>query len=167
MWKSGVVVRLVGMYDGFVNRFWVILIIIVAVVFAVWQTWLAGPESEAEKKIKAWEAAMRADNFGGKTPDETLKMFVAALRAGDMEQASRFFLLDEEGSREKWVEELNEAKELGRIEKIISFLSNVTSAPEEITSESDFKFRFNDEGNIGFLDLELNTFSGVWKIEDF
>jgi len=34
------------------------------------------------------------DTVGGKTPEETLKMFVAALKKGDVELASQYFSLD-------------------------------------------------------------------------
>ena len=143
------------------------LIIVVVVLAAIFIFQTSQPQFAGEKQLKEWQAAMRADTVGGQTAEETLQMFLAALRAGDVELASRFFLLDEEGNRERWTKELNEAKKLGRTEKIVAFLSTAVPAVEEITSEGDFKFKFNDEGNTGFLDMELNTYSGVWKIESF
>ena len=44
--------------------------------------------------MEAFEAAMRADTWGGKTPEETLAMFVDALKKGDIALASKYFMLD-------------------------------------------------------------------------
>lgn len=152
------------------KKFWVALILIVAVVFVVWQTWLAGPGTEAEKKIKAWEAAMKADTFGGETPEETLKMFVAALRAGDIEQASRFFLLDENLSREQWLKRLTELKEKNLLSQMAEDIENRAKPDlDGRTHEDDYKFVIlTTTGEIGGrINMGNNTFSSVWKIENF
>ncbi len=52
----------------------------------------------------------RNDTYGGKTPEETLKLFVAALKKGDVLLASKYFALDQNGSREKWVKYLEDVK---------------------------------------------------------
>ena len=39
--------------------------------------------------------AMTEDTYGGKTPQETLDLFVAALEAEDVELASKYFMLDD------------------------------------------------------------------------
>ncbi len=51
------------------------------------------------------------DKIGGETPEETLKLFAAALREGDAEKASTYFTLDSKGSREKWLRYLEESKD--------------------------------------------------------
>src|SRR3989344_3905403 len=55
--------------------------------------------AQIEKAEKAYVEAMTADTYGGKTPKETLDLFVAALKKGDIELASKYFLLDENLSR--------------------------------------------------------------------
>src|SRR3989344_4677747 len=63
----------------------------------------AEEQMETYQKVeKAYVEAMTADTYGGKTPQETLDMFVDALKKGDVELASKYFLLDENLSREKW-----------------------------------------------------------------
>src|SRR3989338_4901299 len=66
-----------------------------------------------EKAEKAYVEAMTADTYGGKTPQETLDMFVDALKKGDVELASKYFLIDENANREKWAQLLSENKTKG------------------------------------------------------
>ncbi|MBI4130673.1 hypothetical protein HY468_05120, partial [Candidatus Roizmanbacteria bacterium] len=40
------------------------------------------------------EDEYRNDTYGGATPEETLALFIAALEAGDIELASKYFLPD-------------------------------------------------------------------------
>ncbi len=53
---------------------------------------------KAEEQIKKWqqedyERAM-ADTYGGKTPQETLQMYIEAVEKGDYELASKYFIGD-------------------------------------------------------------------------
>lgn len=41
-------------------------------------------------------AKMMADTYGGKTPQETLSMYIAAVEKGDYELASKYFVLDKQ-----------------------------------------------------------------------
>ena len=45
---------------------------------------------------KATYAQMMADTYGGKTPQETLSMYIAAVEKGDYELASKYFVLDKQ-----------------------------------------------------------------------
>jgi len=126
------------------------------------------PQITAEERLRKFEKAMGADDFGGKTPEETLKMFVAALRAGDVEQASRLFLLDENLSRDKWATALSKLKNEDRISDLINDLASVKPAPSEKTHEGDAKFYIYKDSNVdGLVNLELNKLSDVWKLESF
>ena len=148
------------------NRFWVILILIAAGIFLIVQVQLSRPEIEAERVIKEWEAAMKSDVYGGKKPEETLKMFVGALSAGDIEKAGQFFLLDEKGGRGDWPSQLAIAKKEGKLTAIIELIGGAKPALEEITHDGDFKFAIYENGAVaGFINMELNKFSDVWKIE--
>jgi hypothetical protein len=47
--------------------------------------------AQIEAQKKANEALERADTFGGKTPEETIDLFISALKVGDIELASKYY----------------------------------------------------------------------------
>lgn len=112
------------------------------------------------------EEAYRNDTFGGKTPQETLDMFVAALRAEDVELASKYFALDDNLERGKWLHYLNEVKEKNVLIAMANDIEKYAK-PMKPSYEGDASFAlFNDDGIVGVLiDMELNPTSKVWKIE--
>ncbi|MBI2055732.1 MAG: hypothetical protein HYT42_02460, partial [Candidatus Sungbacteria bacterium] len=73
------------------------------------------PEYRVEKGLKELERQYREDKYGGDTPEETLRLFIDALKRGDVELASRYFPV---GYQEKWRKELigiKEKKFLGKM----------------------------------------------------
>lgn len=118
---------------------------------------------EAQKMI---EDAYRNDTYGGKTPQETLDLFVEALRAGDIELASKYFALDDNLSRGQWLQFLYEVKNSGKLETMANDIS-LYARPMPSSYEGDYSFAlFNDDGIVEVLiDMELNPISKVWKIE--
>ena len=46
-------------------------------------------------------------------------MFVDALKEGDVEKAALYFTLDDNGSRERWVNDLLEDQKNGNLEKLL------------------------------------------------
>ena len=90
------------------KRFWVVLIAFLAIIlliggFVVWTNYLS-PQAKSEretrlnyekatKALSDFETAMKNDTYGGKTPQETLEMFIDALKKGDIELASKYFSL--------------------------------------------------------------------------
>jgi len=125
-----------------------------------------------QKGMSEFEAAMRADTYGGKTPQETLDMFVDALKKGDVELASKYFALDTNTkspdylTRRKWEEGLNEVSKNGGIPNIISELGNLPiKARDDKLGTAIFK-SVNSEGVADVLvDMIFNKYSQVWKIE--
>ncbi len=120
-----------------------------------------------EEFLKNYEELMMADTVGGATPEETLKMFVEALRAEDVNLAARYFLLDDEGKGDKWVTYLQEIKDNGLMQKLADDLGRAKVDTESVVSETDYNFVIvNAEGDVvREINMELNEFSGVWKIE--
>lgn len=122
-----------------------------------------------EKAESAYVKAMTEDTYGGKTPQETLDLFVSALKAGDVDLASKYFLLKEEEnfSEEKIWKKLNEIKESG-------FLNDLA---RDIATAVEYKFI--DDKNINFviyntsgtdsllINFRFNEFSNIWKIVNF
>lgn len=124
--------------------------------------------TDGEQVIAEFEAAMAADTMGGTTPEETLALFVAALRANDADLASEYFMLDDELSRDKWAVRLSDLKRRGSLQNMADDIEQnaVLGTP---SYEGDSKFLFYNEGGSvdAEIDLELNPFSGVWKLQSF
>ena len=148
--------------------FFVVLVLVLVVVGGLSYYFWPRAVDPGMQLIENYEQAMREDTYGGKTPEETLKLFVEALKKEDVELASKYFLLDDNGSREKWEKRLTELKEkkllltmAGDIE-----LGAKPDLQNKIT-ENDFKYSiYKTDGTIGAdIDMELNKYSGVWKIE--
>jgi hypothetical protein len=121
---------------------------------------------EAEQK---YIAAMTADTYGGKTPQETLDMFVSALRAGDVELASKYFLLDENASRERWLKRIIEIKGRGLLEVMASDIQRAVPDPEGPLYEGNYGFVIYTNGGVvgAEIDMQFNKYSQIWKIESF
>ena len=116
--------------------------------------------------INNYQKAMTADTYGGKTPQETLDLFVAALEKGDIELASKYFFLKENGERdEKWKEALIKTKAERGFDATIDLFKR--AKPDVSLWEGDFRFKiFGESGETeAMINLELNKYSNVWKIE--
>jgi len=164
------------------NSFWkfVILFLVIMVVAAggyfIWnrffsetakaRRFMAEQMAIYRKAEKAYIEAMTADTYGGKTPQETLNMFVDALRKGDIELASKYFMLDENLSREKWVNLLAGIKNEGNLQRLANDIVNKAIAGN-LSSQEEFGYvLYDSEGKIGLqIDLRFNRYSQVWKIE--
>ena len=60
-----------------------------------------------EKEITDKKAKIAADTYGGKTPQETLDMFISAVEKGDYELASKYFVVERQN---KELEDLRESE---------------------------------------------------------
>src|SRR3989338_7916625 len=54
------------------------------------------PEKKAEEAMRQIEKAYREDPYGGITPEETLQLFIDALKKGDTDLAAKYFVLDKQ-----------------------------------------------------------------------
>jgi len=111
--------------------------------------------------------AMTEDTYGGKTPQETLDLFVAALEAEDVELASKYFMLDDNLSREGWAKELQAIKDRNVMAVMAKDIEGAEEDQKNRIDENDFKFViYNKNGNVGgWVDMQFNRYSKVWKIE--
>lgn len=118
--------------------------------------------SEGEKKQKE-------DTYGGKTPEETLNLFINALESDNLELASKYFVLTVEGKTDpKWMEALQKAKTEGKIKTIITILKDAKEDPKSsinIESHAVFATIDNQGIAIGRISFFLNEHSNLWKIE--
>jgi hypothetical protein len=92
---------------------------------------------------------------------------VAALEQGDLELASRYFVLNSIGQRdEKWLSALEKTRQEGKLNLVASLLKKATPDIGTITGDEDFKFKVYEDGKLqAYINMQLNTYSNVWKIE--
>jgi hypothetical protein len=113
---------------------------------------------------------MTADTYGGKTPEETLKLFIEALKAGDIELASKYFALETNSqdpdylTRKKWEEGLRKIKEKNGLEEVISKLLQLKLTFKDEDGAVFKLFNSNKEVEV-LLEMKMNKYSKVWKIE--
>lgn len=127
--------------------------------------------SKAENALNRLDEALKNDTYGGKTPQETLNMFVDALKKGDVELASKYFELDTNTqspdylTRRKWEEVLVQAKNEGRLPQIIDLLRIINPAGSSVSGYFGFEAR-DEKGNlIDDISMHLNDRSNIWKIQ--
>jgi hypothetical protein len=145
------------------------LIVALAAIAAVSALAYAYAErADSDDPVARYEAAMRADRMGGKTPEETLRLFVAALRADDVELAAAYFMLDDGMSRDVWVDRLRSLQREGMLNRFADDIDE-NAVPGIPAYDGDYGFVFYDAGGAvdGEIDMEFNSFSGVWKLQSF
>ena len=132
------------------------------------------------------ERIYKQDTFGGKTPQETYKMFVSALRLSDFELASKYFVLSKQGEKLK---EFQELRTKGELQKYIDGLPEWGEMEERERIENnlkEFKYYFYREARTDYLPdgkggkikvdspareyassiiFKLNTATNIWKID--
>ncbi len=115
-------------------------------------------KNELERLQKQADDAKAADTVGGKTPQETLDLFIAAVEKGDYELASKYFVIEKQA---EWKKDLEEVGLAGKLDTLLLPLSKV------IYSDTGY---FSDKKSYNIHDPVLVSFvlypSGNWKIEE-
>ncbi len=153
------------------------ILILIAGGYYSWENYLS-PSARYARQSEAnyqkylnfqqkYEAAMEADTYGGATPQDTLNLFIEALKNGNVDLASNYFLLDDDGTRNaNWLSNLNELKLSGKLNDVVNLLSKATPAGSWTDGKFGFEIR-NAEGKLLYdINLILNKYSNVWKIEN-
>lgn len=123
-------------------------------------------ELKDPKKIQEYSdrlvEAYKKDTDGGDTPEETLNLFIAALKAGDTDKAAKYFLLEKQG---QMTEELKISKQNNVLPLLIGDLEKEKKVIQ--ISEAQYRFRTYDEKGVAefSFDLIINPYTQKWKIE--
>lgn len=121
---------------------WVVIVAVIVIGLLAWagnnldvidekiQTWQAERYDRAMQKIADKKMAQyAADKDGGKTPEETLDLFISALKSGDIEKASKYYVLDKQ---EEELARLNKTlKQDSSLEKRIKNLEIIKNNSEK------------------------------------
>ena len=152
------------------------IIILAAGGFFVWEKYFS-PQAKLNRQTqenyqkyldweKNYEKAMSEDTYGGKTPEETLQMFIEALKNEDIELASKYFMLRSDGSADpKWTEGLEKTKQAGKLQELVDLLLKAKPAGSVMEGYFGFEIRSAKNGLLSDINMRFNKYSSVWKIE--
>lgn len=113
---------------------------------------------ELDRAGKEEYQAMMADTYGGKTPQETLKLYIAAVEKGDYELASKYFVVEKQKSEvESFVGATSE--NLNKYIKVLNSLNDVGYSQDG----KHFSMKANLDGPDFYADFFISP-NGIWKI---
>ena len=103
---------------------------------------------------------------------EAMSLLIEALERGDIELAAKYFRLETDPDdpdylgRGEWAEALQRTADANKMAEILLRLRRLEPVDGRLGKE-DYKLVGRDENGAmtAYIDMQLNTFSGVWKIE--
>ena len=125
----------------------------------------SSPEYRVLQDLKNIERQYAEDSYGGETPEETLRLFIEALKNGDTDLAAKYFVLDKQ---EEWREDLVKIKEKGLLKDMIRDAEKLNSKYPLIDGDNNrFIFEaFNENGELILQADIAKGPNGKWKIVD-
>lgn len=155
-------------------KFLGVFLLIIGIVGGGYQIWYHYFSADAKMQAnyeryqdrqEQFDAAMKADTYGGKTPQETLSMFIDALKKGDVDLASKYFLFDKNLSVDKWKKFLLDIATKGNLSRFASDLEKYDEAKKTFDPYYVFLY-YNNDGTVGLqINMQLNSGAHIWKIE--
>lgn len=133
-----------------------------AIIYAIgyWK-YQNSPEYRAEKDLEALEKKYAEDTYGGETPEETLRLFIDALKKGDTDLAAKYFILDKQ---QEWKEDLAIIKEKKLLGEMIRDLERTKISRQD--EQEVFYTATNEENIVSVLINIRKIANGKWKILD-
>lgn len=138
--------------------------VLAALILAVigWQYWqyMHSAYYQQTKAVKLIEAQQReSDKWGGKTPEETVRLFTEAVKKGDFELASKY------GRSELIKSELEKMKNNNQLGLLIRELE--VGKIKQFSNGNDANLMANIDGlNVRVLSMHKSD-GGTWKIDEF
>jgi hypothetical protein len=146
-------------------KFWLILLLLVifgAGIYFAMRYYRNQNDLAGLRQYEKYVEMLKSDTYGGATPEETLKMFVEALKEGDVEKAALYFAINDEGNRDDILSRLKSDKEkniLGEVINVYSNLRFISSMGGDISRT----YKYEDGDNARLVSLIFN--GSIWKIE--
>ncbi len=119
------------------------------------------------KRDLAIREQLRNDTDGGKTPEETLQMFITALKANDIEKAKLYYSPYPENRSAMFKQRLDQLSQEGKISGLIDLLGKVTLEKDKLEEDQASYSYINKEGKLAISVVfdKAIQFSNIWKIE--
>ena len=148
-----------------------ILIAVFLVLTATVFTRQAWESYKWQKSVDEWEESLRKpyqeDIYGGATPEETWGMFLDALKAGDIELASKYFAVENQSEEKKF---LLREQQLDNLQLVIEqFSFELKKEKDYLQGEKTYfyyELKDKETGEIynNSVVFYLNPYTKVWKI---
>ena len=119
-------------------------------------------DKSGEKYFKDLKKAYENDIYGGKTPEETLQLFIDALKKGDIDLAAKYFVIEKQ---EEWRESLEKVKEREQLDSMINDLNNAERGKDLSPETSRFVVANSNNEVITVFNISRVP-NGTWKILD-
>ncbi|OGZ99803.1 MAG: hypothetical protein A3C07_02195 [Candidatus Sungbacteria bacterium RIFCSPHIGHO2_02_FULL_47_11] len=123
------------------------------------------PEYQVVKNFQELERRYAEDQYGGETPEETLRLFIDALKKEDVDLATKYFVIDEQ---KKWRNELLIIKEKGLLDEMVKDLERPREK-KPLIENTDNRFNYfiyNDDNILAVVIDIARGPNGKWKILD-
>lgn len=120
---------------------------------------------KAQEYLEDLKQQYENDTYGGKTPEETLQLFISALEKGDIDLASKYFVLDKQ---EEWRGKLTEITNKNLLDEMVSDLNKDKTKYPLVEGKDDiFIFEiFNNNNQLAIQISLMRIQNGIWKIDD-
>ena len=118
---------------------------------------------ELESFWKNLSALYEKDTYGGETPEQTLQLFIDALKKGDTDLAAKYFVPEKQ---KKESEDLGIGKDKGNLTKLIEILEKEKRG-SYIQDNNHYEFNTFDQNGVAEFSFSLvfNPSTKIWKIE--
>ena len=114
---------------------------------------------KAKEEFDRIQKLYQEDTFGGKTPEETLALFIDALKKGDTDLAAKYVLPED---RELISKNLNQAKVLGTLDQAVARL--IALKRSKLDGDRAWFVITNENREIKYEVLLGKNSKGIWKI---
>ncbi|MFA6416121.1 MAG: hypothetical protein WCW56_01400 [Candidatus Paceibacterota bacterium] len=148
-----------------ISKGWWGLAIVVAVIifwFGVGQKMFVHWQQQRYiASVEVLKAEYKNDTYGGATPEETLQLFIKAFQAGDLELASKYFIIEKQA---EYLDKMQNWVKLGKGEEIISTLSLATWSGDSKSNQDQMDVWGKNRESILSIFFIKNEFTKKWKL---
>lgn len=123
--------------------------------------YLQSPEYTMLKKYEDLKKQYAADTYGGRTPEETLQLFIDALKKGDIDLASKYFVIEKQ---EKWRIDLAKIQEKGLLGDMLADLEKIELSKKE--ADIAFFAVANEKNEVTTQMILKKILNRRWKISE-
>lgn len=142
----------------------ILSLFLIAVAVGLWW-WFRPPRNDqynapAAQYYKDLEQRYAEDTFGGNTPEETLQLFIAALESGNIDLASKYFVIEKQGEKK---EDFSLGKQNGSLNQFLILVKKAKNSEKLLGDRSQFVII--NENNEALMSIDLIKIpNGKWKI---
>ncbi len=143
----------------------IFLIFIVGAIFVWFTFYYMTPEArknrETKEFLKEQKEKNKNDTYGSTTPRGTFDLYMKAVKTGDMELASKYFVIDKQKKMERKLKNLKKEYGLDRIEKVFKRL--------KLSKKTENKVFFtitDDKDKVKARAVLRKNSKGQWKMSE-